>query len=144
MITYVLLEHRMNLIFIGKKNFHKKPLYFRIIADFEADNEADGSNVGNKTSNIYTQNPVLKGYYIISQLEDVLEGGYYESPLGYKNVDWFVNEVMKLENKKLFFFKHTKKGIIMTKKDEEDYRNKNTCRFCEKNINLIKFTIFVI
>ena len=59
-----------------KKHFHKNPLYFRIIADFEADNEVDGSSVGNKTTNIYKQNPVLNGYYIISELEDVLESGY--------------------------------------------------------------------
>ena len=54
-----------------KKHFHKNPLHFRIIADFEADNEMDGSNVGDKTTNIYNQNPVLNGYYIMSELEDV-------------------------------------------------------------------------
>ena len=70
-----------------KKHFHKNPLYFRIIADFEADNEIDGSNIGNKTTNICKQYLVLNGYYIISELEDVLESGYYESPLGYDNVD---------------------------------------------------------
>ena len=43
----------MNHIFIGIKHFHKNPLYFRIIADFEADNEIDGSNIGNKTTNFY-------------------------------------------------------------------------------------------
>ena len=70
-----------------KKHFHKNPLYFRNIADFEADNEVDGSSVGIKTTNLYKQNPVPNGYYIISELEDVLESGYYESPLGYNNVD---------------------------------------------------------
>ena len=34
----------------------------------------------------------------------------------------------------VFSFKNTKKDIIMTEKDEEDYRNNNICRFCEKNI----------
>ena len=68
--------------FFWKKHFHKNPLYFRINADFEADNEIDNSNVCDKTTNIYEQNPVLNGYYIISELEDVLESGYYESPLG--------------------------------------------------------------
>ena len=72
-------------------------MYFRIIADFEAYNEVDGSSVGNKTTNIYKQNPVLNGYYIISELKDVLESGYCESPLGYDSVDWFVNEDKKLE-----------------------------------------------
>ena len=38
-----------------KKHFHKNPLYFRIIADFEADNEKDNSKIGNKTINIYKQ-----------------------------------------------------------------------------------------
>ena len=74
-------------------------MYFRIIADFEAHNQVNGSSVGNKTTNIYKQIPVLIVYYIISEVEDVLESGYYESPLGYDNVDWFVNEVIKLEKK---------------------------------------------
>ena len=133
MIIYVLSEHRMNLISIGKK-IHKNPLYFRIIANFEADNEVDGSNIGNKTINIYKQNPVLIGYYIISELEYVLQRGYYESPLGFDNVDWFVKEVIKLENKMAFYFKNTKKDIIMTQKDKEDFNNYYYCRFCEKEI----------
>ena len=64
------------------KHFHENPLYFRIYSDFEADNEKDNSSVDNKTTNIYKQNPVLNGYHILSELEDVLESGYYESPLG--------------------------------------------------------------
>ena len=61
----------MNHIFIGKKHFHENPLYFRIYADFEAPNEKDNSNIGNKTTNIY--NPVLNGYHIVSELEDILK-----------------------------------------------------------------------
>ena len=50
-----------------RDHFQKNPFYFRIIGDFVADNEIeDGKTVGNKTTNIYTQNPVLNGYYIIS------------------------------------------------------------------------------
>ena len=33
-----------------------------------------------------------------------------------------------------FYFKNTNKDIIMTGEDEEDFRNKNICRFCEKFI----------
>ena len=33
-----------------------------------------------------------------------------------------------------FYFKNTKKDIIMTEGDEEDFDNKNICRFCEKEI----------
>ena len=117
-----------------KKYFHKNPLCFRIYADFEADNEKDNSIVGNKTINIYKQNPVLNGYHIVSELEDILKSDYYQSPLGYDNVDWFVDEVIKLENKMAFFFKNTNKDIIMTQEDEEDFRNNNICRFCEKEV----------
>ena len=124
----------MNHIFIGKKHFHKNPLYFRIIADFEADNEKDDSKIGIQTTNIYKQKPVLNGYYIIPEIEDVLKSGYHESPLSYDNVDWFVKEVIKLEKKMAFYFKNTEKDIIMTQEDEEDYKNNNICRFCEKNI----------
>ena len=88
--------------------------------------------MGNKTKNIYKQNPVLNGYRIISELDDVLQSGYHKSPLGYSNVDWFVDEVIKIENKMAFYFKKTKKNIIMTEKDEEDYKNNKICRFCEK------------
>ena len=67
-------------------------------------------------------------------MEDVLKSEYCKSPLGYNNVDWFVDEVIKLENKMAFYFKNTKKGIIMTDDDEEEFRNDNVCRFCEKEI----------
>ena len=67
-------------------------------------------------------------------MNDVLESGYYESPLGYDNVDWFVKEIIKLENKMAFYFKETKKDIIMKQEDEEDFKNNNICRFCGKEI----------
>ena len=117
-----------------KNHFHKNPLYFRIYADFEADDEFDKSNIGNKTTNIYNQNPILIGYYIITELEIFLKSGYNKSPLGYDNVYWFVNEVIKLENKMAFYSKYTKKDMTMTEEDEEDFKKDNICRFCEKII----------
>ena len=117
-----------------KNHFHKNPFYFRIYAVFEADNEKDNSIVGNKTTNIYKQNPVLNGYLIVSELEDFLQSGYHKSPLGYENVDCLLMRLKKLENKMAFYFKNTKKDIIMKQKDEEVYKNNNICRFCEKNI----------
>ena len=115
-----------------KKHCHKNLLYFRLYADFDADNEKDNSSVGNKTINIYQQNPVLNGYHIVSQLEDVLKSDYYKPPLGYNNVDWLVDEIIKLENKITFFFKNTSNDIIITEEDEEDFSNNNICRFCEE------------
>ena len=38
-------------------------------------------------------------FYIVFELDDVLKSGYYESALGYDNVDWFADEVIRLENK---------------------------------------------
>ena len=36
-----------------KEHFHKNPSYFKIIADFEADNEIDDSCIGNKKKLIF-------------------------------------------------------------------------------------------
>ena len=58
--------------FHWKKEFHKNQLHFGIYADFEADNEIDNSCQDNKTTNIYKQNAVPYGYFIESELEDVL------------------------------------------------------------------------
>ena len=55
-----------------KKQFHKNPLYFRIYADFKADNEKDNSSIRNKTTNIYKQYLVFNGYQLESELEDFL------------------------------------------------------------------------
>ena len=64
--------------------------------------------------------------------------------MGYDSVDWYVNEVIKLENKVAFHFKNTKKDIVMTENDEEDYKNINICRLCEKEILSDKIRDFVI
>ena len=74
-----------------EKQFHKNQLYFRIYADFQANNEKDKSSKGNKTTNIYKQNPVLNGNHIELEVGDVLKSGYHKSPLGYNIVDWFVD-----------------------------------------------------
>ena len=76
-------------------------------------------------------------------MEDVLKSEYYQSPLDYNNVDWFVDEVIRLENKMAFYFKKTNKDIIMTKEDEEEYRRNDICRFCEKILKRIKLEIIV-
>ena len=67
-------------------------------------------------------------------MENVLKSGYYNSPLGYDNVDWFVSEVIKLKSKMAFFFKNTKKDIILTEENKEDFKNNNIRRLCEKEI----------
>ena len=37
-----------------------------------------------------------------------------------------------------FWFKNTKKDIIMTEEDQRDFENNNICRYCEKNKELYK------
>ena len=66
-------------------------------------------------------------------MKDVPKSGYYKFPLGYDNVDWFVNEIIKLENKMTFYYKNTKKEIIMSEENEEVFKNNDVCRLCEKN-----------
>ena len=121
-----------------KKYFHKNKLYFRIYADFEADNKKEDTSIGEKTTNIYKQEPVCNGYHIQSELSYILKSGYHKSPSGHENVDWFVHEIVKLENKMNFWFKNTKKDIIMTEEDKQDFEDNNICRYCEKYIELDK------
>ena len=107
---------------LWKNHFIKNPSYFRVCADFKAGNEIDISSIGNKTTNTYKQNPMLNGYHIISELENVSKSGSHKSPLSYNMIDWFVDEVIKIENKMTFDFKNTNKDIIMTEEDEKEYR----------------------
>ena len=45
----------------------------------------------------------------MSELEDVLKRGCYKFPLRYNNVDWFVDEVIKLQKKWLSILKTLRK-----------------------------------
>ena len=68
-----------------KEHFHNNSLGVRIIADFAADNEfEDNKAVCKETIDFCKQNPVCNGYCIKSELNDVLQSGYYKSPLGYE------------------------------------------------------------
>ena len=117
-----------------KNHIHKNTLYFRIYADFETDKEIDNSSICHKTTNIYKQNPELNGYRIQPELEDVLKSGHYEPPLGFDNAARCVKELIELEYKEVFYFRKTKNDIIMTEENEQDFKNINICRFCEKEI----------
>ena len=86
-----------------KDHFHKNPLFFRNMADFEDDDEIDNFSMGSKTTNTFKQSPVLNGYYIIFELNDFLKSCPYRSPLKYINTDWFVDEVINLEKNGFLF-----------------------------------------
>ena len=117
-----------------KKNFHKIPLYFRIFGDFECKNKIEHSHIGNKTTNIFKQNPMCNGFYVVSELNDVLQSGYH-SAFVENNVEWFVNEDLKIENKMNCYFQNLKKNIMMTQEDEEDFKKSEVCWFCELSLD---------
>ena len=117
-----------------KKHYQKITLSFRIYADFECNNSPVESNVGLHTTNIYKQNPVCNGYYIVSDLHSVLQSGYV-SNFGPNNVDWFVDEIIKLENKMNFYFKNTNVELNMLPEDEYNFENSDKCWFCELPFN---------
>ena len=52
--------------------------------------------------------------------------------MGYNNVGWFVDEVIKLETKMAIYFEITTKDISMTEGDDEHYRSKKIRRVCDK------------
>ena len=45
-------------------------------------------HIGNKTTNIFSQNTTCKGFHIVSELNNVLQSGY-RSCCGENNVEWF-------------------------------------------------------
>ena len=67
-------------------------------------------------------------------MKKVLKSGHYESPLGYDNVVWFVDKVIKLENILFFYSQSTNKDLIKTEKDEKHYRDNNIYRLYEEGI----------
>ena len=66
-------------------------------------------------------------------MEDILKSGYHKSLLGY-NVDWFFDEVVKLENKMAFYFKNTNEFIVMTEEDEEGFKTITFVNFVKKKL----------
>ena len=66
-------------------------------------------------------------------MNDVLKSGYYSSNLGYDEIDWFVDEIFRLE-KNCLFFETTKKVFVITEEDEEHYRKKILVNFVKKKL----------
>ena len=59
----------MDPIYIGTK-VSVEIRFFRVYADFEADNGIDFSNTGNETSNTYKQDTACNGYSSVSDSND--------------------------------------------------------------------------
>ena len=69
-------------------------------------------------------------------MNDVSQNGCYSSPLGFNNVDWIVDELIKVEKKLNFFFKNTKKDIVKTEEDEEVFEIIILYPFSEKKYKI--------
>ena len=48
---------------------------FRVYAGFETGSEIDKSSIADETTNIYIQNPVCNGFYIVFEFNDLSQSG---------------------------------------------------------------------
>ena len=93
----------MNRIHTGKKTFIE--FYFILrFSDFEVHNDIDNCNKACEKTKLQKQNLLCNEFHKISELSDLFQSGYCESPIGHKSADWFANEIIKLENKLSFYF----------------------------------------
>ncbi len=113
------------------KNYFKVPFHFRIYADFECYNQPVEEEETGKTKTIFKQLPIAVGYYIMSDLPDVLETGYH-SYFGEDCVEWFVTQISQIEERMKKFFDETDEALQMTSDDKEHFNNNNICWLCEK------------
>ena len=51
-----------------KNLFYKNQFYFRIYAGLDSDNYIDSFGIGDETTNVFIQNPVCNGYYIVYEV----------------------------------------------------------------------------
>ena len=115
------------------KYYQKMPLYTMIIADFEARNEPiiNQDNIINKTIDICKQIPCCNGFYVINKLTDLpRDCGYYKSPFGSNNVEWFLNRVNYIEFQMSEFFNQNLKPKIIEKSNNKFLKAK-TCWLCD-------------
>ena len=73
-----------------------------------------------KSTDTSWKNPLLNRKINFSELNDVLQSGFFKCPLGENYVDWYVTEIVKLENRMVIFCKNTKKGNIMSEDVAQD------------------------
>ena len=86
----------MDLIYLRKNNFIRIHHNLEFMHILKLIMKFDKPCIVKKTTNSYNHNPVNKTYFIVSELIDVLQSWQHCSIPGYENIDWFVDEVMKL------------------------------------------------
>ena len=66
------------------------------------------------------------------ELNEFSGSGYYGFLLGYNVVHWFVEELLKSDNRMNVYFKNTKKLGLKTQEYEKHYGNTDIFWFCER------------
>ena len=121
----------------------KTNLPFYIVADFECMNiptkslavtTNDKGKQGENTQTLFKQLPSYVGYYFINKITNENQYYYYIPNKQIKPEDWFVNEMVKVNQYVFNFFTSTDLPINMTKEDEKHFNETNTCWLCEKKI----------
>ena len=74
------------------------PIFSLNIADFEPKNEPifNQDKQHCKTIDVCKQILCCNGFHVINKLNDLpIEMGYYKSPFGENNVEWFLKKILK-------------------------------------------------
>ena len=104
------------------EHYHMKiPVPIRVYADFECINQPR-----NDAKVLFKQIPIAVGYYIISPF-----GNKYNSYFGTDCNEWFVKEMLILEQEANEYFK-TKLELQITPEEEESFKLAEECWLCEQ------------
>ena len=112
------------------KSYFKTNIPVRIYCDFECMNQPVYEAKGESTVVIYKQVPIAVGFYIQSDIPNVIQNGY-NYYFGLDCVNWFVEVMKKIENHLNFYFKQTNLPLNMTDKDEYHFQQNSICWLCE-------------
>ena len=91
-----------------------------IFTDFEARNDFtfDQDNQQCKTIGICNSIPCCNRFYVVNKLNDIpIKIGYFKSPFGQNNVDWFLEKINNIEFQMRNFFKLNIKPKITNKSE---------------------------
>ena len=115
--TYITFNWKIQLKF---EDYHMKvPVPIRVYADFECINQpTDDLKV------LFKQIPIAVGFYVISPF-----GNKYNSDFGTDCNEWFVKEMLILEQEANKYFK-TKLELQITPQEEESFQLAEECWLC--------------
>ena len=104
------------------EDYHMKvPVPIRVYADFECINQPQ-----NNPKVLFKQIPIAVGFYVISPF-----GNKYNSYFGLDCNEWFVKEMLKLEQEANRYFK-TNLELQITPGEEESFKLAEECWLCEQ------------